>query len=413
MNQMPEQELKNPWSDRASFPVVSKKHIVLAALACLVCALALPLCTNEWISLGVLAVLFAYVAVAVRSPISVTVVLITAVVAVMLGGSFAVGAVFLSLTVGTAVGAYLMTVLRGPYLTVLLPAAAVGISVALGVELRVALLALVFVPASLLLSFATLKGRDRTEAICYTAAGLLLSLVAILLVLIYLSYGNLGRNAIIGYFDTLRNGAIGTLASFRNELLSGMSGAVQDAATKEAYDRFAMLLSDEMIGDVVSMVINILPAMAVIVCSVIAYEAQGMLNAVYYNTGLRQVVTPASRYFTMSVVSAVIYAVTFILTLLIPSSSMASAVVQNISLILLPGFCVLGVQGILLSLARARGGMRVFLLLFFGSMLCCYTGGALYILAMWGAYGRVMDALHRKMLEKLSQDKNDGDFPDR
>jgi len=112
-------------------------------------------------------------------------------------------------------------------------------------------------------------------------------------------------------------------------------------------------------------------------------------------------------------VSAVIYAVTFILTLLIPSSSMASAVVQNISLILLPGFCVLGVQGILLSLAQARGGMRVFLLLFFGSMLCCYTGGALYILAMWGAYGRVMDALRRKMLEKLNQDKNDGDFPDR
>ncbi len=411
MNQkMPDQELNNPWDDRAALPVVSSKHTVLAAIAVFVSALAIPLCTNEWIALGVLAILFAYVALAVRSPISVTLVLISAVLAVMLsGGSFTVGAVFLSLAVGTAACTYLMTVLRLPYLTVLLPLAAAGISFVWISDIRVSLLALVFLPAAALLAFATVKGYDRTSAICFAAAGLLLSLAAILLVLIYLQYGNLGRGAIVGYFDALRNGMIQTLASVRNELLAQMSAVVQDDATREAYDRLAMMLSDEMLDTLVSLVVNILPAMAVIVCSVIAYEAQGMLNAVYYHSGLRQVVTPASRCFTMSVVSAVIYSLTFILTLLIPTTSMASAVVQNICLILLPGFCVLGVQGIFLSLAQARGGMRVFLLLFFGSMLCCYTGGALYILAMWGAYGRVMDAIRRKLLEKMNQNGDGGE----
>lgn len=408
--QVPDQELKNPWSDREALPKVAPKHIVLAAIACFICALAIPLCTNEWIALGVLAVLFAYVAIAVRSPVAVTLVLVTAIVAVMLGGgSFTVGAVFLALTVGTTVCAYLMTAVRLPYLAVLLPIAASGVSFFLISDPSVCLLALAFLPAAALLALATVKGNDRTTAICYTVAGLLVSLIAVLLVLIYQAYGNVGRQAILGCVDALRNGAVQGLAAARDELLAGMSGAIQDAAVKESYDNLAMMMSDEILGEFVATVINILPAMAVIICSIVAYEAQGMLNAVYYNTGLRTVLTPASRTFTMSVVSAVIYASTFVLTLIVPSSTMASAVIQNICLILLPGFCVLGVQSIMLSLAQARGGMRVFLLLFFGSMLCCYTGGALYILAMWGAYGRVMVAIRRKMLEKLNQNGNGGE----
>ncbi len=407
--QMQDQEMKNPWIDRESIPKVAPRHIVLAAIACFVCALCLPLCANEWIALGVLAILFAYVAIAVRSPIAVTLVLVTAVAAVIVGGgSFTVGAVFLAVAVGTATCAYLITVVRLPYLVLLLPFAAGMLAFLLGSDVLVCLLSLAFLPAAALLAIATVKGSDRTTAICYTIAGLLVSLVAVLLIPVYQEYGHVGRSAIVGYVDTLRNGALQTLVLLRNELLETMSQAVQDAATQEAYDSLAMLMSDEMLSDLVSIAFNILPAMAVVVCSIVAYEAQGMLNAVYYNTGLRQVVTPASRVFTMSVTSAVIYLLTFILSLVIPSSSMISAAVQNICLMLLPGFCVLGIQSAFVSLARAKGGMRVFLLIFFGSMLCCYTGGVLYIVAMWGAYGRIMQGLRHKMLEKLNQNRDGG-----
>ena len=408
--QMQDREIKNPWSDRGSIPKVSPRHIVLAAIACFVCALCLPLCANEWIALGVLAVLFAYVAIAVRSPIAVTLVLVTAVAAVIVGGgSFTIGAVFLSIAVGVATCAYLITVVRLPYLVLLLPFAAGAVAFLLGADVLVCLLSLAFLPAAALLAVATVKGSDRTTAICYTIAGLLLSLVAVLLILVYQEYGHVGRGAIVGYVDALRNGTLQTLVLLRNELLATMSQAVQDAATKEAYDSLAVMMSDETLSDLVSIVFNILPAMAVVLCSIVAYEAQGMLNAVYYNTGLRQVVTPSSRIFTMSVTAAVIYLLTFILSLVIPSSSIISAAVQNICLMLLPGFCVLGIQSAFVSLARAKGGMRVFLLIFFGSMLCCYTGGVLYIVAMWGAYGRIMQGLRQKMFEKLNQNRDGGD----
>jgi hypothetical protein len=65
--QMQDQEMKNPWSDQGSIPRVATRHILLAAVACFVCAQSLPLCANEWIALGVLAFLFAYVAIAVVS----------------------------------------------------------------------------------------------------------------------------------------------------------------------------------------------------------------------------------------------------------------------------------------------------------------------------------------------------------
>ena len=407
--QMQDQEIKNPWSDRELIPKVAPRHIVLAVIACFVCALCLPLCANEWIALGVLAVLFAYVAVAVRSPIAVTLVLVTAVAAVIVsGGSFTVGAIFLSIAVGAATCAYLITVVRLPYLVLLLPFAAGMLAFLLGSDILVCLLSLAVLPAAALLSIATVKGSDRTTAICYTIAGLLVSLVAVLLILVYQEYGHVGRSAIVGYVDALRNGTLQTLVLLRNELLATMSQAVQDAATKEAYDSLAVMMSDETLSDLVSIVFNILPAMAVVLCSIVAYEAQGMLNAVYYNTGLRQVVTPASRIFTMSVTAAAIYLLTFILSLVIPSSSIISAAVQNICLMLLPGFCVLGIQSAFVSLAQAKGGMRVFLLIFFGSMLCCYTGGVLYIVAMWGAYGRIMQGLRHKMMEKLNQNRDGG-----
>ncbi len=396
--------MKNPWSDQGSIPKVATRHILLAAVACFVCAQSLPLCANEWVALGVLAFLFAYVAIAVRSPLAVTLVLVTAVAAVMVGGgSFAFGAIFLSLAVGVFTCAYLITVVRLPYLVLLLPFAAGAVSYLLGCDLTVCLLSLAFLPAAALLAVATVKGCDRTSAICYTIAGMLASVIVVLLILVYQEYGHIGRSAIVGYIDTLRNGTIQALAMLRDEILAPMSQTAQDAATQEAYERFASLMNDEMLTEVVSLIFNILPAIAVVLCSIVAYEAQGMLNATYYATGLRQVITPASRIFTMSVTSALIYLLTFILTLFIPSSSMVSAVVQNICLMLLPGFCVLGVQSALLSLAQSKGGMRVFLLIFFGSMLCCYTGGALYIMAMWGAYGRLMQALRNKLLEKMNQ----------
>lgn len=402
-----EKEPLNMWERREELPHVAGKHTILATAVCFLCALGLPLCfANEWVALVLLAVLFIYVAIAIRSPISVTMILVATVICTMLGG-FSIGAVFLALAVGTMTGAFLFTASRLPYLTVLLPVAAACLEFAFVSDLRVALLSLAFLPAAILLALATLKGAERTMAICFAEAGLVLVVLAVILVVICDAMGGLGRDAILTYIGNLRGELVNAVITVRDEVLA-LANAGADAQTKAAYDQMMAMLSNEMIADTVAQVFNLLPAIVLVICSIIAFFAQSMLNSAYYAVGLKDVLTPNARYFTMSVTAAVIYTLTFLLMIFVPYSSMVGAVVQNLCLILMPGLCILGVQGLLVSLTRSRGGMRIFMVILIASMLCCYTSGALYILAMWGAYDRVLFAIRKRMIEKLTQEGRNG-----
>ena len=128
-----------------------------------------------------------------------------------------------------------------------------------------------------------------------------------------------------------------------------------------------------------------------------------MLNAVYYNTGLRQVVTPASRIFTMSVTASLLYYVSFLLTMFVDGSTLFGAAMQNVCLILLPGFCVLGAWSLLARIRFSKGGARIFWILLCVSFVCCAGFSALYFLALWGANTTITVALRNRMIQKMRE----------
>ncbi len=410
MNVSQENETRNPWQDRSSVPHAKRTAVFLAALAFFFCALALPFSTSENISLAVIAVLFAYIVYVARMPVPVTLLLLTAFACVLLTGTFAAGAIFLCVTVGVCSGAFLLTALRHSYFVVLLPVASAVIAYVILQSVEVAFFALVFLPAAILLAIATRTGQRRTTAVCYALGGLLLAVVAGLAFFVWKQSSAAGLS-FYDYIESLRSQLVHLLISVREEMLVLMQeNLVQEGGTltEEASAQLQTIrdtLSDALFTDLVALLFNLLPAIIVSACSIVAYEAQALLNANYRTAGLGCVVTEAARTFTMSVASAILFMIAFVVTLFAASDSIPVMVANNLCLMLLPGFCVVAVQSMVAFFASTRGGGRILILLLIASMCCCTPGAIFYVLAFWGAYQCVMDAIRKKVTKYISPDE--------
>lgn len=407
----PKRKVHNPWSNREELARVSNAHLVLATLVCFLCALCIPLCNNCTLALIVLAVLFAYVAAAGRNPLTVSLVLVTAVLFTLLGSTvgigFSVGAVLLSVVVGCETATLLMTATRRGYLALLIPIAAFGVAYFVTGHLMTSLSALVFLPAEALLALATLRAKGRTTTICFAELGFLLSTVGVFAALIWQTYGNLGPTAIRASVDAVRESLVQALLTVRDQNLATLEGVQADAATQAWIEQINLLYSKETALQMFA----VLPAAITVVCAVIAYEAQALLNASYRTVGLGAVLTPSARFLEMSVTSAILFALSFVMSMFTSSATVVGAVMQNLSIILMPGLFVIGVQSIVATVRQARGGMRIVILLIAVLFFCC-SGSAFYVLAFWGSYCTVMVALQKRMVEKIVQGGRGDDAPD-
>ena len=395
------ENLQNPWKNRADRPSVDVKYRILAAFACFVCALAIPMSNTETVAGVLAALLFVGVVFFVRTRTHVFVTLLTAVLVSLVLG-IAGATAFLAIVLGTALTAYLVTALERPYWVVILPLLAFGVAFVWTQDVGPASFSLIFVPAAILLAVATLMGKERTTAICFTVAGFLMSALTITAVMIYRTQGGLDLEAIRNAVDSGREYIVRELIAARDSLLEVTAQVEMDEQMREAYDLWAQSLSDDVLRATVGILFNVVPAFVTVLCSILAFLSQMVLNATYHRTGLNTVLTPDATTFTMSGVSAVIYILAFLLTLFVSDTTMAGAVIQNIVLILTPGFCVMGIYDLRQTLSRMRGQARLWFVIFVGAMLClCSGASALYVLGMWGAYGVGARLLREKLMQRM------------
>lgn len=415
MNQssMPFVDSNNPWAEPSSLPPVKKSFTAVTALAFFLCSCCLALCCYEWGVVLLLVSLFAYVVYAAHSPKVAAWVLSGAVLITTLTATLAVGAIFLAMAVGCMSGAFLLTtVKRIPMATVLvIPLAAVALSFALTQSPALSLLSVAFVPAAILLALATRLHHARTSALCFAIGGFLLTAVIAVLVLVYKATGSLNRSALQSFAELCRNGLFDYLVGIRTELLSLLSEADSGEEMQKMYNELSTTLSDEAIRGAISSLFNLLPALITVAASIIAFLSQILLLAAYHTAGLEKVLTPKARMLTVSATAAIIYLVCFLLMFFLPNG-MALAVVQNIALILSPILLLVGVQTLLGMIAKAKGGMKIFLILAIVAMLCCYSGGVFLLLAAWGAYSRIAALIQQKIYEKMGQRPNGPSDPD-
>jgi len=420
---MAEGTLRDPWKERDQLPRISRTEQILACVAVLVSSLGLSFFANEQISFFFLLPLLFFTVSAMRAPGSVTLVLLTALAASVLVGSLSGATALLAVVVGVGSLSWLFSVTARPYAAALPLLAALGIYL-FSRDLIMSALSLSFLPAAALLAIATVTGQRRTTAICFAIGGFLLSIAAGLGAFFWNACGSLEPSAIAQYLENTRAWLLEGTLSVRDTFISTMreslvAEGIAAEQIEETVTRFGEFLSPALLEEVIALLFSILPSLIVIACSIAAFEAQLYLNLSFFRTGWREVLTLHSSMFSMSVVSSVIYIVGFMLTMFIDTSSLFGAAVQNVTLMLIPGFCVMGWGAVLGALRTSRGGQRFFLILLLVFSVCCAGVSIVYFLALWGAYAAIMTALRMSMAEKLREmggrdgdEDGDGDDPD-
>ncbi len=411
MDSTTQKTIQNPWEDRVSFPRLKTAHYVPALLAVMLSALQLSCFQFEQLSMILLPVLFVFVVVTVRKPGSVAVILLITLTASFLSASLTVGAIVLSLIVGTGCLAWLFTVLRPPYLPIALLVAVGALSWILSGDWGTALLALAFLPAAAGLAYATLSDRGRTSVICFGIGGLLISILALFAIAFYRINGTLELSAIEAALEAARNAAVESVMGVRAALIEQIEIAGAEAAEAEnaaaLIEELKTSMSRENVTLLVSMLFNLIPGLLISVCAILSFGAQLVQGMQYRFTGWTQVLTPNACIFTMSVVASILYYVGFLFMLFVDSTTMLGAVMQNVCIILLPGLCLVGFADLLTRLRASRGGGRFFRVLIFASLFCCAGLSALFFVALWGANCSILLALHRKMTAQKQNDRED------
>ena len=386
--------LENPWKDKDSIPYPKTIQLIPAALMYLLAALTPVFFMSEAFSLIALLGLSVGAIYLFRIPRSIAMVLLTAFVPIVIVRVFSISALLLSIIVGTAAGAVLCTTLRNPSRTVILPAIAWVTAFAVTKDAALASLTLITLPASLALAISTLQGARRTSVICCTIGGLLASVCVLLAVYFTATYGKVDAQTIAVHFENQRVWVVSVLEKVRDQMIQTMAAQGQSA---EAIDAIKTVMTHDFFVNLVAATYNILPALIVIVCSVVAFEAQTLLCSAYFTLGMRDVLTLPATAFTMSTVSAILYLVAFAITSLVPATGMLSAVMQNFYLMLTPGFLLIGFSALLIRFRLSKGMSKLFLGMLIGACLLLSLG----LLSFYGAFAVLMSALGRRMMRKM------------
>ncbi len=330
--------------------------------------------------------------------------------------SVALGAIAAAATVGVAAGGYFQTAAGLPLLLPVEAIVAVGLAYAITGDWLTAATGAALLPAVLLMSLATKRKQGCTTAVCYAAGGLLLALCALGLAWFWINRGELSVeslrlliNGLKDKFTQIQLDSRDALLATYEELKAGGGDLSADALAQmdELMNELAAAMSPSMIRASLDQVFSLMPAILAASCAILAYVAQRLLNGCLLTGGMSEAVTLESESLTMSVPSAVIYLLSVAVFAFAKAGTLAAMVASNLALMLLPGFCLLEFRSIRARTAASpalRRSMVGLLLL----AMCCSSVGIFYLLAAFGAAGRVLRPL-RKLIEKKLSD--DGDEP--
>ncbi|MBQ7173590.1 MAG: hypothetical protein IJR88_05700 [Clostridia bacterium] len=396
---MDRQPTQTSMEQRAPFSENIAAWLSFAALALASVAVAFP--DLPYISLPIAALLVAYVVLMTRRPGPI----LMAALSLALPGSFFFGgtlsaflpgAFFLALYVAVAAGASLTLLKKTPVFSLLASALAFGLSALVsGGLLARALPALFALPAYLLLALAHFRKERRSIQVLAAQSGFLLVALALTAAYFIKTYGALNRETILGVMDGFREQFLETLRLLRTEL-----NATFAEAGLEIPAAVQSLLEDATLSSFVQTVTVLLPGVAAALCGVAAFFGQSLFLTIRQREDDEFAKTPDAVLFSMGIPSAVVYLVSLLLTIFLDTGSLAYAVAENLSIILLLPFCFSGFQRVIALMFLAPKGMRWLFLLLFFALSCCLSVGVVELLALYAAFDAVFAPIRKKVLSR-------------
>lgn len=382
----------NPWDDAAALPRMRLPSLLLLSFVVIACAVfpAAPAPAPLY-TLAMLVVCAGAQIIFVRS-IGAAVLSAAVFLCGTLGGSLVGGTTLLCLLTALAFGSFLITVARSPWL-MFIPVTAYAVSFLLCGDILTAALSLITLPAAGMLAYTTMKNSGRVGVICAT------SFMFGLLCLFAFAIGYYRQSGALSF-----SGIMQTLAQVREELIVTLQ---QDEYMERLRQMLAEQSSSEqpdmtaLVRTAVELVFNLLPAIAVLLCNLIALAAQTLCNRTYIGSGMPAYVTQSSQLFIMSIPSAVLFFICAPVSLFTLGSTMATAVMLNIAVILLPPMCIVGFFKTVADLHRHASPFTVLLLV---AGIICAPGALILCLAISGALTTIVRPIIAHMLLKNNRD---------
>ena len=233
------------------------------------------------------------------------------------------------------------------------------------------LFAILLLPASFCMGMMQRKNSERKLTVAYTTVVLILCFVGVITLLLY-RWDMLSVAAVSERIDLIREDII--------EQMKALSVEVGGQATS--------IFKTELVEAAVISTFNTLPALVVTTAMVIIYFANSVQLSIYAQEGLDIFITEKSKRISMSVMSAVVFVVAYVLSLstdVSGNTDMLGAVGANLRLILTPGLFLCGTESVAMLTKKAKAGGC---LLFIGLILLFVLLSA-YIFLIIAAVGAI------------------------
>ena len=399
----------SPWAD-GTRPEPKRSATVTAALLLAVSSAAVPLSlVKPWVGIGLWAVMLIGCAVLLRAMrVGVTLTLVASVASLLFTGTYLfAGTLAAALAVGTFAGAFLMTSLKKPYLACLIPLVSVGVTAIFTRDWLFLLATLSLLPAGALTAFATRRGMGRTTVICYGAAGLLAAALLLVGLAIARTDAGLSLETVQGLLDTWKGKLLAERMEMRDELLAMLERAYENAGSgntqsaQSVLEAYRQMMSDASLEAGLTSLFNVLPGAVVAIALIASYLGQLLLLEGYDAAGMRAVITPESEFLVMSLPAAVIWTVSTVAGLMFDTSYAVPVVtMENLSLILTPGFCAVGWHALMKFFRAVPARSRWVLVMPAAALACCALSSVFWILAAYGAYATVLSAIRRAIIRR-------------
>ena len=422
----PQEELSNPWKNFAALKKPNRSILTVAACFFGVASLAIPMSLyNDLIAIACwIPLLLGCALLTKRQRHSTLLAVGVSLLAAMLPGVLlpvdgafypALGALAAAACVGVAAGSFFQTVTGRFYVLIFAGATAAVVVYLTTDSLPMAAMALALLPAVLLLSVATKLGEGCTTAICYAAAGLLLSCGIGAAVWLWRTQGSLQRETVGAVIEGWKSFFIEKQIASRHELLNMLEELKQTSGelTPEMLryidslkEQVLNMMGDATVHNAVQQTFSMLPAIAVVICTVLSFLAQRMLNGCYLTSGMDEVITLESEYLTVSLPAAVLYLLSTMAVAFTESFSVVSVTACNLCVVLLPALCLEALRAAKRffrpNALRRRPILWLLLLL-----LLVSTSGIAYLIAGIGACDRICRPIRRLLRERSSGGDND------
>lgn len=387
---------KNPWADGSDIPSLPLPGNLLLCLLLVACA-AYPLVITSP-QIYTICLLVALIALLIFVVRSVTVGLLSAVL--FLGGCLTgglIGGVYtLALMATVGIGAFLITTCRS-YALAAVPVAAYALSLLLCRDPMLAVLSLIAFPAAGILAYNTMQNRPRVSSICLIS--IMLGLCAVFggALVWYRQNGTIVPSEVLAAIEALREQIVAIMVGDAT-LIEALQMTLDSAGT--GIEAAALIRSS------VELVFNMLPGLLIVALNLLAYTAQLTCIRTYRGVGMKQLISHSSQLFILSVPAAIVYLVCCIASLFSKELTLATAVFENLRLILLPGMCLVGVFK--LGADFQRGVSKVWIAVMIGAALLAPTM-LLLCVSISGALATLMRPVVAHIL--LNQPKNDSSDP--